>query len=61
MQEDNLTTEVTEDNSQSVTEENSENPKEFFESELSAKIIGLAMKVHTELGPGLLESAYCVA
>lgn len=28
------------------------------ENELSFKIIGCAMKVHTELGPGLLESAY---
>jgi GxxExxY protein len=28
------------------------------ENELSHKIIGCAMKVHTELGPGLLENAY---
>ena len=28
------------------------------ENELSHKIIGSAMKVHTELGPGLLENAY---
>ncbi|HEY9608925.1 GxxExxY protein [Allocoleopsis sp.] len=28
------------------------------ENELSGRIIGLAMKVHTALGPGLLESAY---
>ncbi len=28
------------------------------ENELSYKIIGWAMKVHTVLGPGLLESAY---
>jgi GxxExxY protein len=28
------------------------------ELELSHQIIGLAMKVHTKLGPGLLESAY---
>jgi GxxExxY protein len=28
------------------------------ENELSRKIIGCAMKVHTELGPGLLENAY---
>jgi GxxExxY protein len=28
------------------------------ENELSHKIIGLAMEVHTALGPGLLESAY---
>lgn len=27
-------------------------------NELSKKIIGCAMKVHTELGPGLLENAY---
>lgn len=30
----------------------------MVENELSRKIIGCAMKVHTELGPGLLESAY---
>ncbi len=29
-----------------------------IENELSYKVIGLAMKVHTNLGPGLLESAY---
>jgi len=28
------------------------------ENEISNKIIGLALKVHTILGPGLLESAY---
>ena len=28
------------------------------ENELSEKIIGFAMKIHTALGPGLLESAY---
>ena len=28
------------------------------ENELSNKIIGLAIEVHTTLGPGLLESAY---
>jgi GxxExxY protein len=30
----------------------------MIENELSHKIIGLAMEVHTALGPGLLESAY---
>jgi GxxExxY protein len=30
----------------------------MLENELSYKIIGCAMKVHTELGPGLLENAY---
>lgn len=42
-----------------------ENTKVFTESteklhlnELSGKIIGLAMEVHTVLGPGLLESSY---
>jgi GxxExxY protein len=28
-------------------------------NELTHKIIGLAMEVHRNLGPGLLESAYC--
>lgn len=28
------------------------------ENDLSHKIIGCALKVHTELGPGLLENAY---
>jgi GxxExxY protein len=28
------------------------------ENELSGRIIGCAMRVHSELGPGLLESAY---
>ncbi|MCD6065462.1 MAG: GxxExxY protein [Bacteroidetes bacterium] len=28
------------------------------ENELSNKVIGLAIEVHTSLGPGLLESAY---
>jgi len=31
---------------------------EMNENELSEKIIGLAIKVHSTLGPGLLESAY---
>ena len=30
----------------------------MFENELSKRIIGLAIKVHRNLGPGLLESAY---
>lgn len=33
-------------------------PHPMFENELSNMVIGCAMKVHTELGPGLLESAY---
>jgi GxxExxY protein len=28
------------------------------ENELSYKIIGIALKMHTTLGPGLLESVY---
>jgi GxxExxY protein len=31
---------------------------DLTENELSHRIIGCAMKVHSELGPGLLESAY---
>lgn len=34
------------------------NPTEMTENELSNQVIGLAMKVHSALGPGLLESAY---
>lgn len=30
----------------------------MMENELSGRVIGLAMKVHTALGPGLMESAY---
>ena len=30
----------------------------MLENELTHKIIGLAMNVHSHLGPGLLESAY---
>ncbi len=30
----------------------------MMENELSNKLIGLAIEVHTALGPGLLESAY---
>jgi GxxExxY protein len=30
----------------------------MIHSEITGKIIGCAMKVHTALGPGLLESAY---
>ncbi len=30
----------------------------MFNAELTNKIIGCAIKVHTQLGPGLLESAY---
>lgn len=33
----------------------------MYENELSYKIIGVAYKLHTSLGPGLLESAYEVA
>ena len=31
------------------------------ENEVSYKVIGIAIKLHNELGPGLLESAYEVA
>lgn len=31
---------------------------EMIENELSSKVIGIAMEVHSALGPGLLESSY---
>lgn len=33
-------------------------PEEYLNKELTQEIIGLAMKVHSALGPGLLESTY---
>lgn len=35
-----------------------ENPDLILENELATKVIGIAMNVHSQLGPGLLESAY---
>ena len=51
---ENLTTKGTEE----VSLRNTEEKPTWIESELSSTIIGCAMKVHTGLGPGLLESAY---
>lgn len=38
-------------------------PEDFLHKELTQQIIGLAMKVHSALGPGLLETTYerCLA
>ncbi|MBN7816098.1 GxxExxY protein [Algoriphagus pacificus] len=35
-----------------------EQPDVSLENELATKVIGIAMNVHSQLGPGLLESAY---
>lgn len=35
-----------------------EDPSYIYENEISKKIIGACIKVHKNLGPGLLESAY---
>ena len=32
--------------------------KEVLEAEIAKKVIGIAIGIHTKLGPGLLESAY---
>jgi GxxExxY protein len=41
-----------------LTTENTENPQSVEDNEVTDKIIGCAIKVHTNLDPGLLESAY---
>lgn len=40
------------------TKDTMENTKEEFMNDCTWDILGVAMKVHTALGPGLLESAY---
>ena len=35
--------------------------RKLFEQELTGEIVGAAIEVHRELGPGLLESSYEIA
>lgn len=49
---------TTEDTELIFTEATEKYGDKFYETELARKVIGLAINVHKELDPGLLESSY---